>query len=61
MTNELPSNGPEKKTFDMYHFFSRRDIWLIGIILLGDILAVTYFVFYKVSAAYNLTNLTLSS
>jgi hypothetical protein len=34
MTEDHPKSEDEKKTFDMYHFFSRKDILAVGVLLL---------------------------
>jgi len=42
--DDLPSTGSDKKSFDMYHFFSRKDMVLAGaVIIILLILILAYF------------------
>lgn len=45
MTDPENSKSPdEKKTFDMYHFFSRWDMVLAAVVIILLMLATLYFV-----------------
>jgi hypothetical protein len=34
MTHEKEQKPGDGKSFDMYHFFSRKDVWVAGIVIL---------------------------
>lgn len=43
MSNKHPETEDETRTFDMYHFFSRKDMILAAIVIVLLVLAGLYF------------------
>jgi quinol-cytochrome oxidoreductase complex cytochrome b subunit len=46
MTHEPGSQDEDLKTFDMYHFFSRKDVIALALFLVLLVLFVLYKVFF---------------
>ena len=45
-----PAEGPEKKVFDIYHFMSRKDMLLAGLLILALLFLLLWLAFWSAPA-----------